>query len=226
MKTFWNQLQPPFFVLAPMDDVTDTVWREVVARVAAPDVMVTEFASSDGFAHPKGRESVERRLKVNETERALGVPLIAQIWGKNPDHYYEMARELSRREVFTGIDINMGCPEKWIVKRGCCGGLISRENWDTAAAIIAATKEGAGELPVSVKTRIGVGNGELVTEEWCGHLLQQGIAALSVHAGRRSAKSPPCVIRSPPTPLLSATATSRAASRVRHWPPGTAWMAL
>lgn len=184
-EPIWTQLknsQQPFFVLAPMDDVTDTVWREVVVRAGAPDVMVTEFASSDGFAHPKGRDSVGRRLKVNETEAALGVPLIAQIWGANPDHYYEMARELAARGVFTGIDINMGCPEKGIVRRGCCGGLIKPENWSNAAAIIAATKEGAGELPVSVKTRIGVGNGQLVTEEWCGHLLQQGIAALTVHA--------------------------------------------
>ncbi|HUC86942.1 MAG TPA: tRNA-dihydrouridine synthase [Candidatus Saccharimonadales bacterium] len=181
-ETIWTQLKQagqPFFVLAPMDDVTDTVWREVVARAAAPDVMVTEFASSDGFTHPLGRESVERRLKVNETERRLGVPLIAQIWGANPDHYYEMARDLSARGVFSGIDINMGCPEKGIVKRGCCGGLIKQENWDTAAAIIAATKAGAGELPVSVKTRIGVGN--VITEAWCGHLLQQEIAALTIH---------------------------------------------
>jgi tRNA-dihydrouridine synthase len=179
MKTFWNQLKPPFFVLAPMDDVTDTVWREVVARAAAPDIMVTEFASSDGFAHPVGRESVERRLKVNETEQALGVPLIAQIWGNNPDHYYEMARELSQRKVFTGIDINMGCPEKGIVRRGCCGGLIKEENWATAAAIIQATKAGAGPLPVSVKTRIGVDR--IITEAWCSHLLNQDIAALTIH---------------------------------------------
>jgi tRNA-dihydrouridine synthase len=181
----WQQLKQagrPFLVLAPMDDVTDTVFREVVACAAAPDLMMTEFASSDGFAHPEGRASVERRLYINESEAALGVPLIAQIWGANPDHYYQMARELAARGGFVGIDINMGCPEKGIVRRGCCGGLIKEENWGRAAEIIAATKAGAGELPVSVKTRIGVGTGQLMTEEWCGHLLRQGIAALSIHA--------------------------------------------
>lgn len=179
MKNIWQQQAKPFFVLAPMDDVTDTVFREVVARAAAPDMAMTEFASSDGFAHPKGRASVERRLKVTTSEMAYGVPLIAQIWGNNPDHYYEMAKELSDRNQFAGIDINMGCPEKGIVKRGCCGGLIKEENWDTAAAIIEATKAGAGNLPVSVKTRIGLNR--VITEEWCSHLLRQNVAALTVH---------------------------------------------
>ena len=181
MKTIWSRLQSkkPFFVLAPMDDVTDTVFREVVARAAAPDLAVTEFASADGFVHPKGRESVERRLQVNETEAALGVPLIAQIWGATPNHYYAMAKDLAARGDFAGIDINMGCPEKGIVKRGCCGGLIKEENWDTAAAIIAATKRGAGDLPVSVKTRLGVNS--LNTEAWATHLLKQDLAALTIH---------------------------------------------
>ena len=179
MKTIWQRTDHTQFLLAPLDDVSDTVFREVVARAAAPDIMMTEFASSDGFVHPKGRESVERRLKVNGSEKALGVPLIAQIWGATPAHYKAMAEDLAARGDFVGIDINMGCPEKGIVKRGCCGGLIKPENWDNAAAIIQATKDGAGELPVSVKTRIGVG--EIVTEAWASHLLNQGIAALTIH---------------------------------------------
>lgn len=179
MQSIWQRLPQPFFILAPMDDVTDTVFREIVARTSAPDLMMTEFASSDGFAHPKGRDSVERRLKVNESEAATKIPLIAQIWGNNPDHYYEMAKALSARDEFAGIDINMGCPEKGIVRRGCCGGLIKEENWDNAAAIIQATKRGAGNLPVSVKTRIGLNR--IITEEWLTHILKQDIAALTVH---------------------------------------------
>lgn len=177
---FWQQLKKegtPFTVLAPMDDVTDTVFREVVAGVAAADVAMTEFASSDGFAHPNGRSSVERRLRVNDSERRTGVPLVAQIWGGNPDYYYQMAKDLAARDQFVGIDINMGCPEKGIVKRGCCGGLIERP--EVAAEIIAATKAGAGDLPVSVKTRIGLR--QIITEEWISHLLRQDIAALTIH---------------------------------------------
>jgi tRNA-dihydrouridine synthase len=162
-----------------MDDVTDTVFREVVAAVAPADIGMTEFASSDGYAHPSGRDSVLRRLKVNPSELEAGTPLIAQIWGNNPDHYRQMAEDLAKRPEFAGIDINMGCPEKGIVKRGCCGGLIKEENWDNAAAIIQATKAGAGQLPVSVKTRIGVNR--IITEEWLSHILRQDVAALTVH---------------------------------------------
>ena len=179
MKTIWQRSKRPIFLLAPLDDVSDTVFREVVARAAAPDIMMTEFASSDGFVHPKGRDSVERRLRVNESEKTRNVPLIAQIWGATPEYYKVMAQDLANRGDFVGIDINMGCPEKGIVKRGCCGGLIKPENWDNAAAIIQATKEGAGELPVSVKTRIGVG--QINTEAWATHLLKQDIAALTIH---------------------------------------------
>jgi tRNA-dihydrouridine synthase len=179
MSSIWNKLPQPFFVLAPMDDVTDTVFREVVARTGAADLAMTEFASSDGFAHPSGRPSVERRLRVNDSEQQAGTPLIAQIWGGTPEHYYEMAKDLAARGQFAGIDINMGCPEKGIVRRGCCGGLIKAENWERAASIIQATKKGAGKLPVSVKTRIGVTS--IVTEDWLAHILRQDVAALTVH---------------------------------------------
>lgn len=174
---FWQQLPKPFFVLAPMDDVTDTVFREVVARTGAPDVAMTEFANTDGFIHPKGRESVERRLQVNDSEKQAGVPVVAQIWGATPEHYYKTAKELASRGDFVGIDINMGCPEKGIVKRGCCGGLIERP--EVAAEIIAETKRGAGDLPVSVKTRIGLRT--IITKEWLSHILKQDIASLTVH---------------------------------------------
>lgn len=180
MKNFWSQInKKPFFVLAPMDDVTDTVFREIVASVGSPDVTMTEFASTDGYAHPKGRPSVERRLIVNNSEKEMKVPIVAQIWGNNPDNYRDMAKDMAASGEFVGIDINMGCPEKGIVKRGCCGGLIKEENWDNAAAIIKATKEGAGDLPVSVKTRIGVNR--IITGDWISFLLKQDIAALTIH---------------------------------------------
>lgn len=179
MDQFWHSLKKPFFILAPLDDVSDTVFREVVIKAATPDVVFTEFANTDGYVHPKGTLSVQRKLQVNDSERTLGTPLIAQLWGANPEHYYQTAQKLAATGLYAGIDINMGCPERGIVKRGCCGGLIKEENWDNAAAIIQAAKKGAGSLPVSVKTRIGVNR--IVTEEWVGHLLKQDIAALTVH---------------------------------------------
>ena len=169
---FWQKLPKPFFILAPMDDVTDVAFRQVVARAAAPDVLFTEFVATDGL-QSAGRERTMQRLVI---EPNLSRPLVAQIWGANPDNYYTSAKEIAAMG-FAGIDINFGCPERSIVARGCCGGMIGR--YDEAAAIIAATKRGAGDVPVSVKTRIGLS--EVITEEWASFLLEQDIAALIIH---------------------------------------------
>jgi tRNA-dihydrouridine synthase len=167
---FWQQLPKPFFVLAPMDAVTDVVFRHVVARAAAPDVYMTEFTNATSFCSPKGEASTRGRLEFTPDEQ----PMVAQIWGTNPEHFAQMSVELARKG-FAGIDINMGCPEKNIVKKGSCAGLIS--NPSLAAELIEATKSGG--LPVSVKTRIGLK--EIQTEQWCGFLLEQNLAALMVH---------------------------------------------
>jgi len=174
----WDKLaqNSPFFILAPMDDVTDTSFRQLVAEVAAPDVFFTEFASVDGLQSP-GRSNVMQKLKFTEHER----PLIAQIWGLNPENFYKTAQEISEMG-FDGIDLNMGCPTPVVTKKGACSALIN--NPTLAAEIIDATKRGAGDLPVSVKTRIGFKTA--ITEEWCGFLLEQGITTLTVHG--RTAK--------------------------------------
>ena len=170
---FWQQLRSPFFVLAPMDDVTDVVFRQLVAEVAPPDVLMTEFVSIDGL-QSAGRERTLERLRVVPGESSK---LIAQIWGKDPDKYELTARELAATGNFAGIDINMGCPERGIVARGCCGGLIG--NYELAGEIIAAVKRGAPHLPVSVKTRVGLHT--IITEDWAGWLFQQNLAALTIH---------------------------------------------
>ena len=169
---FWSNLPKPFFVLAPMDDVTDVVFRDVVERTAAPDVFFTEFTSTDGLASP-GRERVMEKLARNPESK---YPLVAQLWGKDPELYRQAAKDVVAMG-FDGIDINMGCPERGIVARGCCGGLIGC--YREAQAIIEATKEGAGDLPVSVKTRIGLGS--IITEDWFSFLLKQDLAAITVH---------------------------------------------
>lgn len=156
-----------------MDDVTDVVFRQIVAQAAAPEVLFTEFVSTDGLQSP-GRERTMERLRI---EPNLDRPLVAQIWGSDPDKYYQTARDISGMG-FDGIDINMGCPERGIVARGCCGGLIGR--YDQAAAIIAATKAGAPNLPISVKTRLGLSS--VITEDWASFLLRQDLAALTIHA--------------------------------------------
>lgn len=154
-----------------MDDVTDTAFRRLIAETAPPDLYFTEFASVDGLQSP-GRSNVMQKLKFTDTEQ----PLIAQVWGLKPENYLKSAQEIAKMG-FAGIDINMGCPTPVVTRKGACSALIN--NRELAAEIIAATKEGAGELPVSVKTRIGFKT--KVTEDWCGFLLEQDIDALTVH---------------------------------------------
>ncbi|HET6452002.1 MAG TPA: tRNA-dihydrouridine synthase [Spirochaetia bacterium] len=175
----WGRLVRPFRVLAPMEDVTDTVFRRIVQAAGAPDLFVTEFTSTDGLCSA-GRPRVIGRLRYVPTEK----PLLAQIWGNVPERYRQVAAEL-RGMGFDGVDINMGCPVKKVVARGSCSALI--KNPSLAAELIAAAREGAGELPVSVKTRIGISHSE--AENWLGFLLSQGLAALTVHGRTVSQQS-------------------------------------
>ncbi len=183
MTNFWKHSITPIIALAPMEDVTDTVFREIILGISHPDsihVMMTEFVSTDGMCHKRGRDRVVHRLRVNDSERALlkekGVKLVAQIWGKDPALYARVAEEISTTMEFDGIDINMGCPVPKVVRRGCCSGLIDTP--ELAQQIIRATQD-ATHLPVSVKTRIGLKT--ICTEEWVEALLETRPAALSLH---------------------------------------------
>lgn len=171
MKNIWADLPKPLFIQAPMEDVTDTVLRQMLAKYGRPDIFFTEFTNVDGLTS-KGRKQVEQRLKYTEVER----PLIAQIWGSDPDNFYTVAKDIFERG-FDGIDINMGCPQKDVIKKGMCAALI--ENRPQAHEIIEATISGANGLPVSVKTRIGIK--EIITEDWIGFLLEHDLSAITVH---------------------------------------------
>ncbi len=171
-NNIWQKLPKPFFVLAPMDDVTDRVFRQVLVRIGKPDLFFTEFTNVDGLASEKGRKPLMDRLVFDEIEK----PIIAQIWGKKPENYYKIAKELVEMG-YDGIDINMGCPVVDVVRNGNCSALIN--NQPLAKEIIQATQEGAVGVPVSVKTRIGFK--EIQIEEWLGFLLSLNLDALTVH---------------------------------------------
>lgn len=180
----WDKLPQPFFVLAPMDDVTDTVFRQIVAGTAAPDLYFTEFVNVDGLQSP-GRETLLPKLQFSEKER----PIIAQIWGKIPENYYKTVKELIAMG-FDGVDINMGCPDKAVLKNGCCAALI--DNQQLAGEIIQAAQQAVTEVgraggpkhfPVSVKTRLG---NRTLDMSWPEFLLTQKLNALTIHG--RTAK--------------------------------------
>jgi tRNA-dihydrouridine synthase len=180
---FWQTLDKPIFALAPMEDVTDTVFREMILSVSdskALHVIFTEFTSTDGLCDSRGRMKVIERLYINTSEKrllkAMNIRLVAQIWGAEPDKFFQAARLISEMQLFDGIDINMGCPVKKVVKNKSCSALINHPA--LAKEIINATKEGT-LLPVSVKTRIGFKS--VITEEWIAHLLEASPSAISIH---------------------------------------------
>ncbi|HLS67675.1 MAG TPA: tRNA-dihydrouridine synthase [Pseudogracilibacillus sp.] len=178
-ENFWHTLPRPFFILAPMEDVTDVVFRHVISKAGRPDVFFTEFANTASYCHPDGEDSVRGRLTFTEDEQ----PIVAHIWGDHPPYFEEMS--IGMRELgFKGIDINMGCPVQNVAAKGKGAGLINHP--DVAADIIAAAKT-AG-LPVSVKTRLGYAKLD-EWREWLTHIFNQNIVNLSIHLRTRKEMS-------------------------------------
>jgi tRNA-dihydrouridine synthase len=179
MNNIYNQLSKRFTVLAPLDDVSDVVFRQIVSSCAKPDLLFTEFVNVDGL-QSVGRDKLLHKLWKTDSDD----PLIAQIWGKTPENYQKTAEQIVEMG-FAGIDINMGCPDKAVVKNGCCIALIN--NRELAKEIIDATKVGAGgKLPVSVKTRLGFNEIDLT---WHEFLLNQKLDALYIHGRTRKEMS-------------------------------------
>jgi tRNA-dihydrouridine synthase len=178
-KNFWLDLPKPFFALAPMESVTDVVFRHVISHAAKPDIFFTEFVNASSFCSPKGIHSTKGRLAFTSDEQ----PIVAQIWGKNPSEFETMAKEMAKMG-FAGIDINMGCPDKAVVRTGSGSALIRTP--ELAAELITAAKKSG--LPISVKTRIG----DYKPEEWHNwlkFLLEQNIVNLTVHLRTRKEMS-------------------------------------
>lgn len=169
---FWHKLKKPFFVLAPMDGATDVVFRQIITSVGKPDVFFTEFVPVEAILSSAQEKVINNSLQLAEKER----PVVAQIWGTDPDKFYQSAQIISKLG-FDGIDINMGCPDRSVIKKGACSGLIRTP--ELAVKIIEATIKGANGLPVSVKTRIGFD--EIDTENWISTILKTPISNLTVH---------------------------------------------
>lgn len=179
MKTFWDELPRPFFILAPMEAVTDVVFRHVVSAAARPDVYFTEFVNSASYCSPQGEHSTRGRLAFTTDEH----PMVAQIWGNSPEQFAVMAKGLAEKG-YQGIDINMGCPVTNVAKKACGSGLIREP--ELAAQLIASAKEGG--LPVSVKTRLGFSHLD-EWRDWLTHILKQDVVNLTIHLRTRKEMS-------------------------------------
>lgn len=174
---FWDELPRPFFALAPMEAVTDVVFRQVVAKAGAPDVWFTEFTNATGWVHA-GNKAIGGRLIKTDDERAI----VAQIWGGEPGDMEQLANHC-KELGFHGIDINMGCPAKSAIKSGGSALILKPE----IAISSIQTAKTAG-LPVSVKTRLGYTR----VDEWRGWLttlLEQDLVNLTIHLRTKKEKS-------------------------------------
>lgn len=193
VRGFWQRLideklakGETLSVVAPMADVTDVAFRSIIAKYSrmgelggGPDVMWTEFVSANGLCS-QGREVLKRDLEFTDKER----PIVAQLFTADPDNMREAAK-LCRELGFDGIDINMGCPDKSIEKQGA--GAAHMRDWKTAQKVIRAAQEGAVDIPVSVKTRIGWNKVEFM--EWLPKILECNVPVLTVHLRTRKEMS-------------------------------------
>ncbi len=99
-------MKPPFFVLAPMDDVTDTVFRRIIHDCAPADLYISEFVNVDGLCS-SGRDKLLPKLSTRQDNGKV----IAQLWGKNPENFRQIAYEIAN-----GL-IGDSKYEAWLVKR-------------------------------------------------------------------------------------------------------------
>ena len=178
-NNIWQQLKRPIMVQAPMADVTDAAFRQIIAGCGQPDLLMTEFVSADGLMHPEGQQKLMRELYFTPSEK----PIIAQLFTSRPEVMKEAAAFVETLG-FAGIDINMGCPDRGIEKQGCGSDLIKHPK--LAQKLVLAAKEGTS-LPVSVKTRIGYN--QIDIESWAKHLLETEPAAITFHLRTRKEMS-------------------------------------
>lgn len=171
MINIWKS-EKPLMILAPMEGVTESVFRRVVVHAGRPDLMFTEFTSLEQL-YSHGCLALAQNFEYEEKEK----PLVAQLWGYTPE-LFEIAGDLVVNLGFDGVDINMSCPSRKIMKKGGGGVLCDRPKH--AVKIIQSLKKGVGgRLPISIKIRLG--NRSNIVETWVKTLFDEGIDALTVH---------------------------------------------
>ena len=158
-------------VLAPMEDVTDVVFRRLCRKHGATLAM-TEFVNTEGLL--RGCRNARRKIELAEDDELTGI----QIYGSNPERLAEAARFAEQAEPLF-IDINCGCWVPKIAGRGAGAGWLR----DPAAMVEMARRTAAGvSVPVTVKTRIGLGpESHMPIVDLARRLEDAGVAAITIH---------------------------------------------
>jgi len=163
--------------LSPMDGVTDAAFRYIADTYGNPDILYTEFVSVKGLEI--GRPAMMRMLLKHKTK----TPTIVQLFGNDPKLFIDATKTVIKLG-FDGVDINMGCPDNSVTKRGGGAGLIKTP--ELAVKIIQSVHAtiiriiGTGKrFTLSVKTRTGINKHN--TKEWVSQLLQTDLDFICLH---------------------------------------------
>lgn len=178
-SNFWSKIATqaksenrPFFTMAPMEAVSNTVFRQVIAKAAAPDTFFSEFVYAKGITDPNTKFPIHGRLYVDSTETKRPV---VQLWGNLAEDFVT-ATESLKEQGFEAVDINMGCPDSTVIKNHGGSDLIRNHQW--AQNVISAAKTSG--LAVSVKTRLGYSKVDEY-KDWIPFLLNQHVDILTIH---------------------------------------------
>ncbi|MEW5894654.1 MAG: tRNA-dihydrouridine synthase [Candidatus Omnitrophota bacterium] len=167
----------PLF-LAPMHEVTDIPFRSVCKKMGA-DAVITEFVCVEAII--RDVEKAKFKSLIHDDERPAGI----QIYGKNPDAFKKSIGIIASKFKPDFIDINAGCSAGKHATRGECAGLL-RDLPLFEKIVTACVKE--TDIPVTVKTRLGWDNNNIVIPEVAKMVEQAGAKALTVHCRTRSQK--------------------------------------
>ena len=162
-------------LLAPMEDVTDPVFRLMCKRFGA-DMVYTEFVSSDALIRAVSKTA--QKLSISDAER----PVAIQIYGKDTETMVEAAKIVEQAQPDI-LDINFGCPVKRVAGKGAGAGMLQNipKMLEITRAVVDAVK-----IPVTVKTRLGWDANNKVIVELAEQLQDCGIAALTIHGRTRA----------------------------------------
>ena len=165
----------PLF-LAPMEDVTDIGFRKLCKRFGA-SMVYTEFVSAEALV--RSVKSTINKLTIADEERPVGI----QIYGRDVPQMVEAAKIVESEAHPDVIDLNFGCPVKKVAGKGAGAGMLQN-----IPLLLDITREvvKAVNTPVTVKTRLGWNQEQLIITELAEQLQDCGIQALTIHGRTRS----------------------------------------
>lgn len=163
-------------VLAPMAGYTDYAMRELCAESGA-GLTVTEMVSAKGLVYSPNKCEGLLLIAPHESVKCV------QLFGHEPE-FFEKALGTDELAAFDIIDVNMGCPVPKIVRNGEGSALMNEPA--LAEKIVKACVKAAGGRPVTVKTRLGFGEGDFTAIEFCKRMEGAGAAAITLHGRTRA----------------------------------------